>query len=424
MPLKKRLLIADNSIFFRDVLAQTLRSQVKGLQVDSVKTRREAEALLSANSQEYMVIISGLVLEDAASGAMLDLAVKHKIPAIALTSSLDSDTRESVMDRDVIDYFYKDQDGLEDVISLVKRLITNRMHKVLVVDDSTTYCAYLKALLQRQHYQVILATSGEEAVDILASRNDISMVMMDYQLPGMSGYDVIRRVRKQYSSTELPIIGISGQIDQQIPAQILKCGANDFMYKGFTVEEFYSRINNMMDLLLSVRELKEAAYKDFLTGLPNRQYFYPTADDLIAQAEEKSLELGLVMMDIDYFKKVNDIYGHSAGDEVLKVVAECIRSESQSDTLMARLGGEEFCLLTQGVTEADLLVRMNALRAVIERTEVVLPEKSLKVTLSMGVCMREDQNLEGLMEQADQALYIAKEGGRNQVVLYRAQSFH
>lgn len=421
MPLRKRLLIADNSIFFRDVLAQVLMTQVKGLQVDSVKTCGEAKKLLDDKPQEYMAIISGLILEDAAPGAALDLAIEHKIPAIALTSSLDSETRKSVMDRDVIDYFFKDQDGLEDVISLVKRLISNRMHKVLVVDDSTTYCAYLKVLLQRQHYQVILATSGEQAVDILASRSDISMVMMDYQLPGMSGYDVIRRIRKQYSSTELPIIGISGQIDQQIPAQILKCGANDFMYKGFTVEEFYSRINNMMDLLLSVSELKEAAYKDFLTGLPNRQFFYPAADELIAQAEDSALELGLVMMDIDYFKKVNDSYGHSIGDEVLKVVADCIRSESQNDTLIARLGGEEFCLLTQGVSEADLLVRMETLRTMIENTEVTLPDKTLKVTLSMGICMRSEENLEGLMEQADQALYSAKENGRNQIALYQSQ---
>lgn len=420
MPTQNRLLIADNSIFFRDVLAQALMAQVKGIQVDSVKTCESAEALLEEHKQEYMAVISGLVLEDAAPGAMLDLAVKYKVPAIALTSSLDSETRQSVMQRDVIDYFFKDQDGLEDVISLVKRLLSNCRHKVLAVDDSTTYGAYLKALLERQRYQVILAKSGEEALEVMANHQDISLVLMDYQLPGMSGYDVIRRMRKQFSSTELPIIGISGQTDQQIPAQILKCGANDFMYKGFTVEEFYSRINNMMDLLLSVRELKDAAYKDFLTGMPNRQYFYPTADGLIAQAEEKSLGLGLVMMDIDFFKKVNDTYGHSAGDEVLKAVAECIRNESQSDTLMARLGGEEFCLLTQGVSESDLLARMETLRTVIENTEVALPDETLKVTLSMGVCMRSDQNLEALMEQADQALYAAKENGRNRVELYQS----
>ena len=421
MPPKHRLLIVDNSIFFRDVLAKTLMTELPGLLVDSVKTYKAAQALIATHGKAYMGILSGLVLEDAPTGAVLDLAAEYNIPAIALTGSLDSETRQLVMDRDVIDYFFKDQDGLHDVITLVKRLMNNGKHKVLVVDDSTTYCAYLTVLLQRQHYQVIVANSGEEAVDLLTTGHDISMVLLDYQLPGMSGYDVIRRIRKQYNSTELPVIGISGQIDQLIPAQILKCGANDFMYKGFTVEEFYSRINNMMDLLLSVRELKDAAYKDFLTGMPNRQYFYPTADALIAQADDKALQLGLVMMDIDFFKKVNDTYGHSAGDDVLRVVADCIREESRSDTLMARLGGEEFCLLIQGTSEQDILARMETLRALIESTEVTLPdEQVLKVTLSMGVCMREDHNLEALLELSDQALYSAKEGGRNRVVSYKA----
>ncbi len=418
---KHRLLIADNSIFFRDALAQTLMSQIQGLQVDSVKNCAGGEQLLAQNRGEYMAVISGLVLEDAKAGAMLDLAAKYKIPAIALTSSLDRETRQLVMDRDVIDYFFKDQDGLEGIISLTKRLISNRKHKVLVVDDAPTYCAYLSALLERQQYQVIVAHTGEQAVDILARCSDISMVMMDYQLPGMSGYDVIRIIRKQYSSTELPIIGISGQTDQQIPAQILKCGANDFMYKGFTVEEFYSRINNMMDLLLSVRELKDAAYKDFLTGMPNRQYFYPAADALIAQPSSETGDLGFVMMDIDFFKQVNDRYGHSIGDEVLKVIANCIRAESQSNTLMARLGGEEFCLLTQGVSDSDLLTRMDKLRDLISDTEIAIPGESLKVTLSMGICMRKDETLEDLMEQADQALYMAKENGRNKVVVYQPQ---
>ncbi|WP_417596256.1 hypothetical protein [Oceanospirillum sp.] len=158
---RHRLLIADNSIFFRDALAQTLMSQVQGLQVDSVKNCAGGKQLLAQNQGEYMAVISGLVLEDAAAGAMLDLAAEYKIPAIALTSSLDRETRQLVMDRDVIDYFFKDQDGLEGIISLIRRLISNRKHKVLVVDDAPTYCAYLSALLERQQYQVVVAHTGD-----------------------------------------------------------------------------------------------------------------------------------------------------------------------------------------------------------------------------------------------------------------------
>lgn len=414
---RSRLLVVDNSIFFRDVLAETLRSKINQLAIDSVKSCQEAQQLLQTYPGQYLAVVSGLILADAEEGEMLDIALENHVPAIALTSALDAETRQKVMDKDVIDYFFKDQDGLQDVVDLVSRLLRNESHKVLVVDDSPTYCTYLKVLLQRQHYQVATAFSGEEAVDILSRANDISMVLLDYQLPGMSGYDVIRRIRKQFTSAQLPVIGVSGQMDQQIPAQILKCGANDFMYKGFTVEEFYSRINNIMDLLVSVRELQDAAYKDFLTGLHNRQYFYPHANSLLNKADKRNTNIGLAMMDIDHFKKVNDTYGHNGGDEVLKRVAELMQRKLRSEDLLARLGGEEFCIIFSDMPEDLMTQRLEEVREAIEQTEIELPEHTLSVTISMGLKVREQEDLEGLMEIADQALYQAKEGGRNQLVV-------
>lgn len=414
---RSRLLVVDNSVFFRDVLAETLRGTVKALAVDSVKNCQEARSLLEQYKDQYLAVVSGLMLPDAEEGEMLDVALSHHIPAIALTSSLDAETRQKVMDKDVIDYFFKDQDGLQDVVNLVSRLLRNEHHKILVVDDSPTYCTYLKVLLQRQHYQVITAFTGEEAVDLLARDNDISMILLDYQLPGMSGYDVIRRIRKQFSSAQLPVIGVSGQMDQQIPAQILKCGANDFMYKGFTVEEFYSRINNMMDLLISVRELQDAAYKDFLTGLHNRQYFYPHANTLIKEVDQKGLTMGLAMMDIDFFKKVNDTYGHNAGDEVLRVIANALQEHIRSDDLLIRLGGEEFCVVFTDMPEDMMVQRLEVVRQSVEATMIEWEDKTLNVTISMGLKVREGEVLDDLLDAADKALYIAKESGRNQLVV-------
>jgi diguanylate cyclase (GGDEF)-like protein len=414
---RSRLLVVDNSVFFRDVLAETLRGKIKPLAVDSVKSCQEAQNLLEQYKDQYLAVVSGLMLPDAEEGEMLDVALRHHIPAIALTSSLDAETRQKVMDKDVIDYFFKDQDGLQDVVNLVSRLLRNEHHKILVVDDSPTYCTYLKVLLQRQHYQVITAFTGEEAVDLLSRDNDISMILLDYQLPGMSGYDVIRRIRKQFSSAQLPVIGVSGQMDQQIPAQILKCGANDFMYKGFTVEEFYSRINNMMDLLISVRELQDAAYKDFLTGLHNRQYFYPHANTLIKEVDQKGLTMGLAMMDIDFFKKVNDTYGHNAGDEVLRVIANVLQEHIRSDDLLIRLGGEEFCVVFTDMPEDMMVQRLETVRKSVEATMIEWEGKTLKVTISMGLKVREGEVLESLLDAADKALYIAKDSGRNQLVV-------
>lgn len=253
---RAKLLVVDNSVFFRDVLADTLRKEIAQLSVDSVRSCREAAQLLNDTPDQYLAIISGLVLEDAPQGEMLDIALESNVPAIALTSALDEETRHKVMSKDVVDYFFKDPDGLHAVVSLVKRLLCNKQHQVLVVDDSPTYCTYLRVLLSRHHYSVITVNTGEEALEIINSRNDLSIVLLDYQLPKMSGFEVIRQIRKSYSAMQLPVMGISGHMDQQIPAQILKCGANDFMYKGFTVEEFYCRINNMLDFNLCQNELQ------------------------------------------------------------------------------------------------------------------------------------------------------------------------
>lgn len=252
---RSKLLVVDNSVFFRDVLADTLRKEITQLSVDSVRSCHEATQLLKQHEGQYLAIISGLVLEDAPQGEMLDIALEAEVPAIALTSALDEGTRQKVMAKDVVDYFFKDPDGLQAVVSLVKRLLCNEQYHVLVVDDSPTYCTYLRVLLSRQHYSVVTVNTGEAALEVINSRKDLSMVLLDYQLPKMSGFDVIRQIRKSYSAMQLPVMGISGHMDQQIPAQILKCGANDFMYKGFTVEEFYCRINNMLDFNLCQKEL-------------------------------------------------------------------------------------------------------------------------------------------------------------------------
>ena len=124
----------------------------------------------------------------------------------------------------------------------------------------------------------------------------------------------------------------------------------------------------MMDLLISVRELQDAAYKDFLTGLHNRQYFYPHANTLIKEVDQKGLTMGLAMMDIDFFKKVNDTYGHNAGDEVLRVIANVLQEHIRSDDLLIRLGGEEFCVVFTDMPEDMMVQRLETVRKSVEAT--------------------------------------------------------
>ena len=287
----------------------------------------------------------------------------------------------------------------------------------MIVDDTPSYCKYLQTLLERQNYQVVTAFSGEKALEIINSQKNISMVLLDYLLPNMTGYDVIRHIRKQFTSSELPIIGISGQVDQKIPALILKSGANDFIYKGFTVEEFYSRVSNVMDLLMRIQDLTNAAHKDFLTGLYNRKYFYTQANTLVSYSDDNKQKIALAMIDIDFFKKVNDLFGHQIGDDILQKVADCLQEHIRSDDILARLGGEEFCVIFSDMADDLIIERLENLRRSVEMISMESADSIVKVTISIGLKIRKSESLHDLMAAADIALYQAKESGRNRLVL-------
>lgn len=415
---RSRVLIVDNSPAFCNFLAETLAKQSNQLIVDQVQDAQGALKLLQEHSDQYIALVSGLVVEGAQEGEVLSFALEHQIPAIALTGSIDIDIRKKLIKQGVVDYFFKDSDGIHDTVRLIIRLIRNKTFTILIVDDSPSYCHYIQALLERQNYRVVQAESGEQTLAMLDRGHDIALVLLDYCLPGIGGYETIRRIRKRFNSAELPVIGISGELDQEIPAQIIKCGANDFFYKGFTIEEFHSRINNSIDLLESIRRLEQAAFKDFLTGLYNRQYFYTTANKYL-DASDQEINISLGMIDVDFFKTVNDSFGHVAGDEVLKVIAQCLQRNMRTSDLLCRLGGEEFCLMFSGPSQKEAIQRLEQIRQMVADKFISVNDEIISVTISIGVVFRNTEDLDALINHADQALYQAKQAGRNQLMVYQ-----
>ena len=221
----------------------------------------------------------------------------------------------------------------------------------MVVDDSSVSRKLATELLQIHNFQVITAKNGVQALAKLEENPDINLILTDYNMPEMDGYVLTRKLRRKRSQTNLVIIGISTQNDQYTAAKFIKHGANDFISKPFYAEEFYCRLNLHIDILENIRQIRESSYRDFLTGLHNRRYFFKHAPTLHAQ--EKSL--AVAMLDIDFFKKVNDTYGHDTGDITLKYVSETLQSALPEAKFISRFGGEEFCVVFQELepTEAQ-----------------------------------------------------------------------
>ncbi len=231
----------------------------------------------------------------------------------------------------------------------------------------------------------------------------------------MQGVEFTRRLRTLRSRDKVAVIGISGNTDASLIPRFLKNGANDFLRKPFSREEFFCRVSQNVDQLELIGTLQDLATRDFLTGLPNRRSFLEHSQRQLGKAEGS---VAVAMVDIDHFKHINDTYGHEAGDDALRAVAGAVAAHARSHDLTARFGGEEFCALVPYLGESESVEYFESLRAQIEALEVDVGGQTLRMTVSIGVFRTRfpGQTLNHLLSEADRRLYLAKAGGRNRVV--------
>jgi diguanylate cyclase (GGDEF)-like protein len=289
----------------------------------------------------------------------------------------------------------------------------NRDCKVLVVEDSKPARQYICDLLKSYQFQVLEAASGKQGLAMLESTPDIRLVITDYWMPEMDGVEMVKRMRLTRHQDRLAIIGLSAGGGSALSAQFIKSGANDFINKPFLREEFFCRVTQNVRMIDMIERLTDIATTDALTGIHNRRFFYDSGEVLVANAQRNHLTLTAAMIDMDFFKEINDTYGHAGGDIVLKRIANLIQKTSRQTDIVARLGGEEFAILAVNMDQARTYEYFDKLRTAIEAEELFFQGKRVPVTASIGVCHGEGTDLAAIMRRADRALYKAKENGRN-----------
>jgi diguanylate cyclase (GGDEF)-like protein len=288
----------------------------------------------------------------------------------------------------------------------------------MVVDDSVVFRKQMKEMLENLFFKVVTVAHGEEAINLLNSTNDeISMVLTDYNMPVMNGLELTSEIRKTYKKSELSVIALSGKSEDEEIALFLKSGANDFIKKPFSKEEFSCRINNSIEALENIQEITNQAIRDFLTGLYNRRYFFKEASKYFAEAINKGENFAIAMVDIDHFKKINDTYGHDTGDKAIIHLADTLMSETSTDDIVARFGGEEFCILLKDISSEDAIEAMERIRKKVQSSVTVSDKgEEISFTVSIGLATTYENTLDDTVNEADMYLYNAKENGRNQVV--------
>jgi diguanylate cyclase (GGDEF)-like protein len=293
------------------------------------------------------------------------------------------------------------------------------MPKVLVVDDQYDNVRLLAYELLDHGYEVLTAFNGPQALEMArSSRPDV--ILLDEMMPGMNGVEVCRELKKDAALRPIPVIMISArELDEDV-IRGLDAGASDYITKPFNARIVIARVRSAArakeahDLIAEMNQrLAELATTDGLTGVRNHRHFREVLDTAVAFAARKQLPLSVIMLDVDHFKKINDAFGHGVGDDVLCTLAQILRTKVREYDTVARYGGEEFAILLP-ITDAD------AGRALAERLRATIadhPWPSGQVTISLGVAtMHEpEEEVDKLVEQADQALYHSKKSGRNRV---------
>jgi len=411
----QRILIVEDNKTLAKLIAKKIKSEID-MDVDVAYSLQEAKLFIKM--YKYFIVLADLNLPDAPNGEIVDYAIKKENRVIVLSGNVDKNLRSELLDKNIIDYINKG--GINDInyiINIIKRLQKNKKHTILVVDDSMVFRKHMKRMLENLFYKVITVAHGEEAINLLHTKVDVSLVLTDYHMPVMNGMELTAAIRENYNKNELCIIAISSNQDEEINALFLKEGANDYIKKPFSKEEFSCRINNSIEALENIQIITNSANRDFLTGLYNRRYFFKNVQTYFDEAVQDDEDFAIAMIDIDNFKNINDTYGHDTGDKAIIDFSELLRANTDHHDIVARFGGEEFCILLKGTTSNEAQVIMQKLLSKVERS-VTISDKNeeIRFTISIGLATDHEDTLDATINQADLYLYEAKNSGKNKVV--------
>jgi diguanylate cyclase (GGDEF)-like protein len=409
-----RILLVENAKLFHQMVGEAIGDKLD-VQLVHAHSLAEAAAALEEHGS-FTLVLTGLVLTDGNQESIVDFFLSRHLPTVIVTGVFDEALRQRLLQRPIIDYVLKNAPGAVDyLVWLVQRLDRNRRITALVVDDAASARMHACELLRMYGFQVMEAEGGAQGLALLAEHPGIRLVITDQEMPGMEGVEFTRQLRTQHPRDTVSVIGVSGAGRSTLVAQFLKNGANDFLHKPFSREEFFCRVSQNVENLELIGSLQDLATKDFLTGLANRRHFFSRGAEQLAQARASKRRASVAMLDIDLFKRINDTYGHDGGDVALKAVAQALSRFARPQDLVARFGGEEFAVLALDLGETEAEYFFEGLRARIENLQVQFNDQRIPITTSIGVCVERLESLDAMLTEADRLLYLAKAGGRNQV---------
>jgi len=312
---------------------------------------------------------------------------------------------------------------------------------ILVVDDHPDNVDLLRDRLEARGYATLIARDGEEALRAVGAWDGPlppgsphpDLILLDVMLPKISGIDVARRIKASRDVPFTPIIMQTALDSTESKVEGLDAGADDYITKPIDFAELEARVRSLLRIKSlqevnerQARELLRISQTDSLTEIDNRRYLEQRLEEAFAAAVQQATPLACVLFDLDLFKSVNDSFGHHAGDAVLRQLAQLLRAEAREDDRVGRYGGEEFMLILPGTVAEAATVIADRVREAVAGHTFVFDGGSVDRTISCGVAgwpHPRIRNVDALVRAADDALYVAKETGRNRVVRFDSPEF-
>ncbi|MBI3574588.1 MAG: diguanylate cyclase [Gammaproteobacteria bacterium] len=298
--------------------------------------------------------------------------------------------------------------------------------QILLVEDSLTTAALVGTYLA-DSYRILHAKDGAEAWELLQRNTTIELILTDIQMPHLTGHQLLVKIRKSDDARlrNLPVIVMTTADDNVDRNLAFLNGANDFITKPIDELELQARVNMHYKLAHTIRELEESRHRlaeqamtDPLTKLSNRRAFFENGAANLSRARRHNGDLSVMLLDIDFFKKINDTHGHQSGDEALVVVAAILNALARTEDTVARMGGEEFAMLLPDTNLLGTAVLAERVRVAIEKERFILGGKTVRITVSIGIAARSVDpvdSVDQLLGIADKRLYLAKQSGRNRI---------
>ncbi len=292
---------------------------------------------------------------------------------------------------------------------------------VVLADDDPSIRLMVRHVLESEDFDIIEASDGLEAIKAVEKYHP-ALILLDAVMPGIDGFTTCQQI-KEKGYTDIPVMMITGLDDDASVERAYEVGAIDFITKPIKWAVLKHRVKSVVAKVIAERKVQLLAYRDNLTGLPNRLLFADRLEQAVKRSERSRTSMALMLIDIDDFKLVNDSFGHDAGDKLIKAVGELISKSLRRADTIARLGGDEFAVVIEGIDGPDDAISIADNLTTILEHNVRLDDQETYTSASIGISVYpgDGKDARTLLKNADTAMFRAKENGRHCFQFYKPE---